>query len=110
MMHTNAMLSSEVLEALSSYPINMSSILMQEANSNNLSEIWALHLVLLLAIDFGISTLQVYRDSLLVIQWRYGEFQMHRCLLNPLLHETLRLVNTFTKILLLMFTEKEFPK
>jgi ribonuclease HI len=58
----------------------------------------ALKLVLTLAQEQGISQIQIYGDSLLVIQWMKGEFNLCNFTLQPLFHDILLLKSTFSHI------------
>jgi ribonuclease HI len=58
----------------------------------------ALKLVLMLAQENGVSQIQIYGDSLLVIQWMKGEFNLHNFTLQPLFHDILLLKSTFSHI------------
>ena len=45
--------------------------------TNNYAELFALKLLLILALDKHISNIQVFGDSLLVINWITGKFIIH---------------------------------
>ena len=63
--------------------------------TNNLAELYALKLLLILALDKHISKIQVFGDSLLVINWVIGKFRIHNLQLSQILQEVIRLINSF---------------
>jgi ribonuclease HI len=66
--------------------------------TNNYYELLALKLVLLLALEKGISHIQIYGDSLLVIQWMKGDFSLHNFTLQPLFQDIMSNKSTFSHI------------
>ena len=63
--------------------------------TNNLAELYALKLLLILALDKQLSNIQVFGDSLLVINWITGKFRIHNLQLAQILQEVIRLLNLF---------------
>lgn len=76
--------------------------------TNNFAEIMALKLLLLFAAEKGISTLQVFGDSLIIINWANHAQLCHMTRLRPYLVEVLRIISTFDT-LSLIFTGKGTP-
>jgi ribonuclease HI len=66
--------------------------------TNNFSEIMALKLLLLFAVEKGCTSLQVFGDSLLIIKWVKQEHFCHTARLRPYLAEVLRIISTFDTI------------
>jgi ribonuclease HI len=66
--------------------------------TNNFSELMALYLLLLLALENNITHLNIYGDSLFVIQVMKGTHILHSYTLVPLLEEIKRLSARFTHI------------
>ena len=63
--------------------------------SNNFTELYALKLLLTLALDKQVSRIQVYGDSLLVINWILGKYRINNLHLAQLLCEVIRLNDFF---------------
>ena len=59
--------------------------------SNNFAELMALRLLLLFALEQGCLSLQVFGDSMLVIEWEKENFQCHVMILLPILEEVFRI-------------------
>ena len=59
--------------------------------SNNYTELMALRLLLLFALEQGCLSLQVFGDSMLVIEWAKETVQCHVMILLPILEEVIRL-------------------
>jgi ribonuclease HI len=55
----------------------------------------ALKLVLRLAQEFGVTQLQIFGDSMLVIQWMHKEIALRNFTLQPLYDEVLNLLTRF---------------
>jgi ribonuclease HI len=68
------------------------------AGSNNFSEIMALKLLLLFVVEKGCKTLQVFGDSLLVINWVNRVQICHISRLVPILEEVMRIITAFDSI------------
>jgi ribonuclease HI len=66
--------------------------------TNNFSEFMALYLILLLALENNLNQLNIYGDSLFVIQVMKGTHILHSYTLVPLLEEIRRLSARFTHI------------
>jgi ribonuclease HI len=62
------------------------------SNTNNLCEFMSLKLVLMLAREQRIYQIQIYGDSLLMIQWMKGEYNF------PLFHDILLMKSMFSHI------------
>nr|QHR87972.1 hypothetical protein Q903MT_gene1984 [Picea sitchensis] len=60
----------------------------------------ALKLSLILAAERGVSRLQVFGDSLLVINWMNGRNQLENLLLQPVLDELLAIKSSLTEVTL----------
>jgi ribonuclease HI len=65
------------------------------ADTNNFSEILALKLLLLFVVEKGCKTLQVFGDSLLIINWVNRKQNCHIARLLPILEEVMRIISTF---------------
>ena len=63
--------------------------------TNNYAELFALKLFITLALDKQISNIQIFGDSLLVINWILGKFRSHNLHLAQLLQEVNRLIEFF---------------
>ena len=63
--------------------------------TNNLAELYALKLLLILALNKQINHIQVFGDSLLVINWITGKFRIHNIQLAQLVQEVIRLTDCF---------------
>ena len=63
--------------------------------TNNLAELYALKLLLILALNKQINHIQVFGDSLLVINWITGKFRIHNIQLAQILQEVIRLTDCF---------------
>ena len=63
--------------------------------TNNLVELYAMKLLLILALDKPITKVQVFGDSLLVINWIIGKFIIHNLQLAQILQEVNRLSDFF---------------
>ena len=63
--------------------------------SNNFAELYALKLLLTLALDKQVSSIQVYGDSLLIINCIQGKYKSHNLNLAELLCEVIRLNDFF---------------
>ena len=63
--------------------------------TNNFTELYALKLLLTLALDKQVSSIQVFGDSLLVINWIRGKYKSHNLNLAQLLCEVIRLNDFF---------------
>jgi len=59
----------------------------------------ALKLLLLLALEMNIRRIQVYGDSLVVINWAKGIQDCHIMRLNPILEEVHRIINEFEYVM-----------
>lgn len=68
------------------------------AGSNNYSEIIALKLLLLFAVEKECKTLQVFGDSLLIIHWVNRVQRCHISPLLPILEEVMRIIPVFDSI------------
>jgi len=55
-------------------------------------------LVLMLTQQNGVSHIQIYGDSLLVIQWMKGEYNFWNFTLQPLFHDILNIKSAFSHI------------
>ena len=66
--------------------------------TNNYAELMTLRLLLLFALEQGCMSLQVYGDSLLVIEWAKELIQCHVMLLLPILEEVFLLKQQFNYI------------
>jgi ribonuclease HI len=66
--------------------------------SNNLSELMALHLTLLLVLEKGVTNIQFFGESLLVIKWVKEEYALRNYILQPVLDEIIRLIQAFDHI------------
>ena len=66
--------------------------------TNNFNELMALYLLLLLSLEKNINHLNIYGDSLFVIQVMKGTYLLHSYTLAPLLEEIKRLTAGFTHI------------
>ena len=65
--------------------------------TNNYAELYALKLLLRLALDKQVSKIQVFGDSLLVINWITGKFRSHNLQLAQMLEEVNKLSNLFVQ-------------
>ena len=65
--------------------------------TNNLAELCALKLLLTLALDKQISKIQLFGDSLLLINWVTGKFRIHNLQLAQILQEVIRLSDIFVQ-------------
>ena len=63
--------------------------------TNNFVELSTLKLLLILALEKQISNIQVFGDSLLVINWISGKFRIHNLQLAQILQEVNKLSNLF---------------
>jgi ribonuclease HI len=68
------------------------------AGTNNYAEIMALKLLLLFVVEKGCKTLQVFGDSMLIINWEKGVQRCHISHLVPIYEEVMRLINLFDTI------------
>jgi ribonuclease HI len=66
--------------------------------SNNFAEILALKLLLTFASEKEISNLQIFGDSMLVINWLWKSQQCHNIILSPILDEVFTIANIFTNL------------
>jgi ribonuclease HI len=66
--------------------------------SNNYSELMALKLLLLFAVEQGCRSLQVFGDSLVIINWAIGVHGCHVSRLLPMLEDVLRIKSLFDSI------------
>ena len=66
--------------------------------TNNYDELMTLRLLLLFTLEQGCMSLQVYGDSLLVIEWAKELIQCHVVLLLPILEEVLLIKHQFNYI------------
>jgi ribonuclease HI len=67
-------------------------------DTNNYSEIMALKLLLLFATEKGCTSLQIFGDSLIIINWANHEQLCHIARIRPYLAEVLRIISTFDTI------------
>ena len=65
--------------------------------TNNMAKLYALKLLLIMALDKQINNIQVFGDSLLVINWIMGKFRIHNIFLAQILQEVFRLSDRFDK-------------
>ena len=65
--------------------------------SNNYAELFALKLLIILALNKQISNIHIFGDSLLVINWISGKFKVHNLQLAQFLQEVIRLADFFVK-------------
>ena len=63
--------------------------------TNNLAELYAMKLLLILDLDKQITKIQVFGDSMLVINWITGKFRIHNLQLAQILQEVSRLSDFF---------------
>ena len=63
--------------------------------TNNIAKLCALKLLLSLALGNQISKIQVFGDSLLVINWVTGKFIIHNLQLSQILQEVIKLTDSF---------------
>jgi ribonuclease HI len=68
------------------------------AGTNNYAELLALKLLLLFVVEKGCKTLQVFGDSMLIINWENGVQRCHISRLVPIYEEVLRIINVFDSI------------
>jgi len=66
--------------------------------SNNFAEILALKLLLLLVYEKGIRSIQVFGDSLLIINWLRGSCKMEKYLLRPIFDAVQSIKSSFNII------------
>ena len=66
--------------------------------SNNFAKLMALRLLLLFALEQGCLSLQVFGDSMLVIEWEKETVQCHVLILLPILEEVIRIKQQFDHI------------
>ena len=66
--------------------------------SNNYAELMSLRLLMLFALEQGFRSLQIFGDSMLVIDWAMEIHQCHVMVLLPILEEVIRLKQSFTQI------------
>ena len=66
--------------------------------TNNKVEILALYMLLLLAHDKGVQKLQIFGDSMIIINWINQTQRCHNIQLNPILEEVAQLKTTFNQI------------
>ena len=66
--------------------------------SNNYAELMSLRLLLLFALEQGCLSLQVFGDSMLVIEWAKETVQCHVMILLPILEEVFRIKQQFNHI------------
>ena len=65
--------------------------------TNNMAELYALKLLLILALNKQITNIQVFSDSLLAINWIMGKFKIHNIQLAQILQEVIRLTDCFER-------------
>ena len=65
--------------------------------TNNMAELYALKLLLILALNKQITNIQVFSDSFLVINWIMGKFRIHNIQLAQILQEVIRLTDCFER-------------
>ena len=63
--------------------------------TNNLAKLYAMKLLLILALDKQITKIHVFGDSMLVINWITGKFRIHNLQLAQLLQEVNKLSDFF---------------
>jgi ribonuclease HI len=68
------------------------------AGTNNYSEILALKILLLFVVEKGCKTLQVFGDSLLIINWVNIVQRCHITRLVPIFEEVMRIITAFDSI------------
>ena len=66
--------------------------------SNNYAELMSLRLLMLFALEQGCLSLQIFGDSMLVIDWEKEIKQCHVMVLLPILEEVIRLKQSFNQI------------
>ena len=66
--------------------------------TNNFAKIFALKLFIILALKQGVQSLQIFGDSLLVINWVSGKYRINNILLTQILQEVIRLSNFLEKV------------
>ena len=76
--------------------------------TNNLDELYALKLLLILELDKQISNIQIFGDSLLVINWITGKFRIHNLHLAQLLQEVNRLSDFFDQAIFKHIYRKKY--
>jgi ribonuclease HI len=74
------------------------SLLKEDWETGNYCELMARKLVLRLALEFGVSQLQISNDSMMVIQWMRKEITLENFTLQPLCDEVHRLLVEFSHI------------
>lgn len=68
------------------------------SGSNNYAELMSLKLLMLFALEQGCLSLQIFGDSLIVIEWAKAITQCNVMVLSPILEEVLRLKQAFNYI------------
>jgi ribonuclease HI len=68
------------------------------AGTNNYSELMALKLLLLFVVEQGCQSLQVFGDSLIIINWENGVHRCHISRLVPILEDVIRIKSLFDSI------------
>jgi ribonuclease HI len=68
------------------------------AGTNNYSELMALKLLLLFVVEQGCQTLQVFGDSLIIINWENGVHRCHISRLVPILEDVMHIKSFFDSI------------
>jgi ribonuclease HI len=63
--------------------------------TNNYVELMSLKLLLLFAIEKRVESLQIFGDSLIVVNWARNTMKCHNIILFPLLEEVHRLLSSF---------------
>ena len=63
--------------------------------TNNFAELYSLKLLIRLALKKQIKHIQIFGDSMLVINWISGKFRVHNVQLAQFLQEVIRLVDFF---------------
>jgi ribonuclease HI len=66
--------------------------------SNNYVELMSLELVLVLAVEKGVTKLQIFGDSLLVIKWTKKEYETRNFLLQDLLDKIKGITSHFDQL------------
>ena len=66
--------------------------------SNNYVELWALRLLLIKALEWGVSSIQVFGDSRVILDWTRGNSTCNVICLKPLLEEVKLISSCFNLI------------
>ena len=75
--------------------------------TNNFAKLFALKLLLSLALKKHIKHIHIFGDSMLIINWISGKFKVHNVHRAQFLQEVIRLVDFFDEAVLNMFSGKE---